>query len=92
MLSEDLSSVIKLYPLADKLLILFPFEWYNTIIRVFFEVPCLFREIVPALMWLALNVKVPCHVTFGYARKNKHPTSNMHIRKRVLIGTFPIKI
>lgn len=69
--SEDLSSVIKLYPLADKLQILFPFEWDNTIIRVFFEVPFLSREIVPALMSLALIVKVTGHVTLGYARDLK---------------------
>lgn len=46
--SEDLSSVIKLHPPADKLLILFPFEWDNTIIVVFFGVTFAFREIVPA--------------------------------------------
>jgi hypothetical protein len=36
--SEDLSSVIKLHPLADKLPLLFPFEWDNAIIRVLFGV------------------------------------------------------
>lgn len=48
--SEDLSSVIELHPLANKLPILFPFEWDNTIIRVLFGGTFLFREIVLALM------------------------------------------
>lgn len=45
---EDLSSVIKLHPLADKLLILFLFEWDNAIIMVLFGVTFAFREIEPA--------------------------------------------
>lgn len=66
-----MNSLIKLHPLADKLPILFPFEWDNTIIRVFFGAPLLFREIVPALMQLALNVRVTGHVTLGYAKDLK---------------------
>lgn len=69
--SKDLSSVIKLHPLADKLLILFPFEWDNAIIRVLFGVLFLFREIVPALMWLELNKKVMCHMKLGYTKDLK---------------------
>lgn len=36
--SKDLSSVIKLHSIADKLLLLFPFEWDNATVRVLFRV------------------------------------------------------
>lgn len=69
--SEDLSSVIKLHSLEDKLLILFLFEWGNTIIRVLSGVTFVFRETVPALKKLGLNVEVTCHVTLGCSRDLK---------------------